>query len=298
MKLLVTGAWKATAEQLDALRGLGHEIVFQQQEKDPLVCPYESVEGVIANGLFLSHPIEKFTNLRYIQLTSAGFDRVPMDYVKAHGIEIHNARGVYSVPMAEHAIAGVLALYRRLHDFRAFQQQRSWEKLRDLEELNGKSVLILGCGSVGTECARRFAAFNCRVIGVDVVSFTPDRVFQEFHLLNELDALLPQADVVVLTLPLADDTRKLMDTRRLALLKDRAVVVSISRGAVIDQAALQKEIASNRLRAVLDVFDNEPLDEASQLWTSPNAIITPHVSFVGNQNPDRLAKVILENLNA
>lgn len=298
MKLLVTGAWKATAEQLDALRGLGHEIVFQQQEKDPLVCPYEEVEGVVCNGLFLSHSIEKFTSLRYIQLTSAGFDRVPMDYVKAHGIEIHNARGVYSVPMAEHAIAGVLALYRRLHDFRAFQQQRSWEKLRDLEELNGKSVLILGCGSVGTECARRFAAFNCRVIGVDVVSFTPDRVFQEFHLLNELDALLPQADVIVLTLPLTDETRKLLDTRRLALLKDRAVVVSISRGAVIDQAALQKEIASNRLRAVLDVFDNEPLDEASQLWTSPNAIVTPHVSFVGNHNPDRLAKVILENLNA
>ena len=121
MKLLITGAWKATDEQLDAIRKLGHDIVLQPQEADPLVCPAEDVEGVIGNGLFLYHPIEKFLKLRYIQLTSAGFDRVPMDYIKCHGIEIRNARGVYSIPMAEHAVTGVLTLCRRFHEFHESQ---------------------------------------------------------------------------------------------------------------------------------------------------------------------------------
>ena len=112
MRILITGAWKCTQAQLNRIAALGHEVFFLQQEQDALPLPYEAVEGVICNGLFLHHPIEKFTNLRCIQLTSAGFDRVNMDYIKAHGIEIYNARGVYSIPMAEFAVAGVLTAFR------------------------------------------------------------------------------------------------------------------------------------------------------------------------------------------
>ena len=101
MKILVTGAWQCTDSQLDELKGLGNEIVFMQNEKDELPVSPTEIEGVICNGLLLYHSIEQFTNLRYIQLTSAGFDRVPMDYVQSHNIEIHNAKGVYSIPMAE-----------------------------------------------------------------------------------------------------------------------------------------------------------------------------------------------------
>ena len=108
MNLLVTGAFACTESDLNQLRECGHEVIFMQQEKSPLPCDASWVEGVICNGIFLSHPIEQFANLRFIQLTSAGFDRVPMDYIKEHGIEIHNAGGVYSIPMAEFAICGVL----------------------------------------------------------------------------------------------------------------------------------------------------------------------------------------------
>lgn len=117
MKLLITGAWKCTSEQLNQIESMGHSIVFMQNEKEELPCPYEEVEGIICNGLFLYHPIESFTALRYIQLTSAGFDRVPMDYIQAHGIKIYNARGVYSIPMAEFAISGVLQLYKQSRFF-------------------------------------------------------------------------------------------------------------------------------------------------------------------------------------
>ena len=135
MKLLITGAWKCTSEQLHKIEEMGHSIVFMQNEKGSLPCAYEDVEGVICNGLFLHHPIEKFTSLRYIQLTSAGFDRVPMDYVQAHGIDIYNARGVYSIPMAEIAISGVLQLYKQTRFFYENQKNMAWEKHRGLLEL-------------------------------------------------------------------------------------------------------------------------------------------------------------------
>ena len=116
MNLLITGAWHGAQEHIAEIEAMGHEVRFLQWEKDEIVDP-DWVEGVIGNGLFLHHPIESFPNLQYIQLTSAGFDRVPMDYVKAHGIEIHNAKGIYSIPMAEYAVAGVLQLYKQSRFF-------------------------------------------------------------------------------------------------------------------------------------------------------------------------------------
>lgn len=125
MNLLVTGAWQGAKDGIEQLKMLGHQVQFLQFEKDELPCSYEWVEGVICNGLFLSHPIERFTHLKYIQLTSAGFDRVDMQYVKRHNIEIHNARGVYSIPMAEFAIFGVLELYKQGKFFQQNQVENS-----------------------------------------------------------------------------------------------------------------------------------------------------------------------------
>ena len=294
MKLLVTGAWADGKKHIDELRALGHEVVFMQYEKDSLPCEYEWVEGVICNGLFLSHPIEKFPNLRYIQLTSAGFDRVDMDYVKAHGIEIHNARGVYSIPMAEFAICGVLQLYKQSAFFREDQRQHLWEKHRGLLELSGKTVLIVGCGSVGNECAKRFSAFGCQVIGVDLFP-REDGMYREILPLEQLDKALKSADIVVLTLPLTEQTRHLINESRFRLLKPTAVIVNIARGAVIDTEALLKYI-DNLGGAVLDVFEEEPLDKASPLWEKENVILTPHNSFVGKRNAERLRCIVIESL--
>lgn len=294
MKLLITGAWNDGKNYIDEIKAMGHEVVFMQYEKDALPCEYEWVEGVICNGLFLSHPIEKFPNLRYIQLTSAGFDRVDMDYVKAHGIEIHNARGVYSIPMAEYAICGVLQLYKQSAFFRENQRQHLWEKHRDLQELSGKNVLIVGCGSVGNECAKRFAAFGCIVTGVDLFP-REDSLYQEILPLNQLDIALKRSDIIVLTLPLTEQTRHLIDENRLALLKQNAVLVNIARGAVIDTEALLKYI--DRIGgAVLDVFEEEPLEKTSPLWEKENVILTPHNSFVGERNAERLREIITGNM--
>ena len=189
MNLLVTGAWSDGKNCIAELEAMGHTVIFMQYEKDELPCSYEWVEGVICNGLFLTHPIEKFTNLRYIQLTSAGFDRVDVDYIKSHGIEIHNARGVYSIPMAEFALCGVLQLYKQAAFFRENQRNHLWEKHRGLLELAGKKVLIVGCGSVGNECAKRFKAFDCTITGVDLYP-REDSLYSEIMPLDQFDEAL------------------------------------------------------------------------------------------------------------
>jgi len=295
MKLLITGAWQCTSEQLNQIESMGHSVVFMQNEKDELPCSYEEVERAICNGLFLYHPIERFTALRYIQLTSAGFDRVPMDYVQAHGIEIHNARGVYSIPMAEFAISGVLQLYKRSRFFYENKKKSVWEKHRGILELFGKTVCIVGCGNVGTECAKRFQAFGCRVLGVDLYP-REDTAYEKMYPLSNLNNCLPQADVVILTLPLTTETRHMLNETRFCLMKDRSVLVNIARGAVVDEQALLNALNKKLLGAVLDVFEDEPLSTDNVLWKKDNVIITPHNSFVGDGNLERLSQVILSNL--
>ena len=294
MNLLVTGAWSDGKNCISELEAMGHNVTFMQYEKDALPCDYEWVEGVICNGLFLSHPIEKFTNLKYIQLTSAGFDRVDMNYVKAHNIEIHNARGVYSIPMAEFAVCGVLQLYKQAAFFRENQKQHLWEKHRGLLELAGKNVLIVGCGSVGNECAKRFKAFDCTITGVDLYP-REDSLYNEMLPLDKLDEALSQTDVVVLTLPLTEQTRHLIDESKLSFMKDGATLVNIARGAIIDTNALQNHI-DRFTGAVLDVFEEEPLNENSTLWSKQNIILTPHNSFVGEENGERLKGIIIQSI--
>lgn len=293
MNLLITGAWKDAEEVIPQLEK-EHNVAFLKWEKDKLPCSYEWVEGIIGNGIFLYHPIERFTNLRYIQLTSAGYDRVPMDYVQLHKIEIHNAKGVYSIPMAEFAVAGVLQLYKQARFFSDNQKNHQWVKHRGLLELDEKKVCIVGCGSVGTECAKRFSVFGCHVVGIDLYQ-KEDEHYQKILPLNMLDDILPQMDIIVLTLPLTEETHHIMNAGRFEKLKEGAVFVNIARGAVVDTKELIKNL--DKLGGVvLDVFEEEPLSEDSELWDRENVILTPHNSFVGEKNQERLTKIIFEQL--
>lgn len=294
MNLLITGAWQQAKEYIPTMESKGHQVQFLQFERDELPCEYEWVEGIIGNGIFLSHPIEKFVNLKYIQLTSAGFDRVPMDYVKEHGIEIHNAQGVYSAPMAEFAVAGVLELYKKMRFFHENQKKHNWEKHRGLLELFGKTVVIVGCGDVGIECAKRFRAFGCTVIGVNR-TVRKNEVFDRIVPLTDIETVLPEADLVVLTVALTEETRHLMNAERLKLLKETAVLVNIARGRVVDTNALINCLP-NLGGAVLDVFEEEPLTTDSPLWDMENVIITPHNSFVGDENIERLSALVIINI--
>lgn len=295
MNLLVTGAWQESSAFIKKIEEKGHFVCFLQQERGLLPVPYESIEGVICNGLFLHHPIERFTSLKYIQLTSAGFDRVPLDYIQANGIRICNARGVYSTPMAEFALSGVLQMYKKSQFFRENQKNCRWEKHRGLQELAGKQICIIGCGSVGAACAKRFQAFDCHVTGVDKVIFE-NPFFDEILPMEQLDEQLKVADIVVLCLPFTEETWHLMDEKRLQSMKAGAILVNIARGQIVDTKALIPALENHLGGAVLDVFEEEPLPGDSPLWQMENVILTPHNSFVGDGNAERLSRIIMENL--
>ncbi|CCX46286.1 putative uncharacterized protein [Firmicutes bacterium CAG:103] len=293
MNVLVTGAFQLNSEELAALESAGHRVFVHPDERIPVEQP-ERYEAVVCNGLFLYNPIERFTNLRLIQLTSAGLDRVPLDYIHAHGIELHNAAGVYSVPMAEFAIGGILQLYKQSRFFAANQAQHKWEKHRGLLELSGKRACILGCGDVGREIAKRLKAFGCRITGVNrTVRVLPD--FDDVLPLDKLAETAAACDILACCIALTPKTRGIVSEEIFDCLHDGAVFANVARGALADEAALTKWL-QNGGHAVLDVFEEEPLPETSPLWDMENVILTSHNSFVGDGNRTRLWETIKENL--
>ena len=297
MKLLLTGAISWTDSQIKEIESLGHEVIYVQDERIPLEVQgvdVETIEGIVCNGLFLYNDISKFRHLKYIQLTSAGYDRIPLEYIQEHQIEIRNARGVYSIPMAEFALCGVLQIYKKSLFFYENQKIHKWEKNRELLELSGKQVCIIGCGSVGTECAKRFSVFECNIIGIDLHP-RKDINYTYIYEVDKLEFVLSNSDIVILTLPLTDATRHLINKEKINAMKSGAILVNIGRGGLLDLNSLKKKLPKMR-GIVLDVFEDEPLDENDELWEIENVIITPHNSFVGDGNRERLRKIIVDNL--
>ena len=297
MKTIITGALQATAEELEQLRTLGLEITLHRDEKAKVDNP-EQFEAAVCNGLFLYNDISKFKNLKYIQLTSAGMDRVPLDYTESHGIEVHNAAGVYSVPMAEWTIMRILELYKNANKLFENQKAHRWEKGRNWQELTGKTSCIVGFGAYGQETAKRLKAFDVNVQIVNRSKKTSPFV-DLFYSMDELDVALSKADIVILAIALTPETRGLIGEKQFSRMKNTAILVNAARGALIDECALVEALCAGKIAgAALDVFAEEPLQAESQLWQMENTLISSHNSFVGEKNHQRLMKVIETNLLA
>lgn len=296
MKTLITGALKISEEQILELEKLGLEIMYIKDETKKIEIDVKDIEFVICNSLFLNNDIKEFTKLKYIQVTSAGLDRLPLDYIQQKGIKLFNARGVYSIPMAEWTILKILEIYKNSKIFYKNQENKIWEKDRNLLELSGKKVAILGYGSVGQEIAKRLKAFDTTITAVDIKSVEDDNIDNYFNI-SDIDKILPAEDIIIITLPLTDETRGLIDFNKISIMKKNAILINISRGNIIKEKELVKALKDRKiLGAVLDVFENEPLSKKSELWNLDNIIITPHNSFVSEQNERRMYKVILKNI--
>ena len=228
-----------------------------------LVVPNVRIRAALLDALALPH------GLRVIQTLSAGVDwlvgRVPESVV------VCNARGVYDGPLAEWVVGAILAFQRGFVRSRDAQREGRWTSFEP-DELAGRHVVILGFGSIGSAVAERLRPFGVTITGV-ARSRRRDAAG-----LEDLDALLREADVLVDMLPLTTETTGLLDARRLALLPDGALVVNAGRGRTMDTAALVEELTTGRLRAALDVTDPEPLPEAHPLWALPNALVSPHMA--------------------
>lgn len=296
MNILLTGAFNYSPQQLKQLSRLGLNITYLQYENDGLPDDASTYDMVVCNALFLYHDITAFTSLKYIQLTSAGYDRVPINHVTDRGILINNARGVYNIPMAEWTVGRILEYYKAFREFDLSQKQCDWKKNRHLRELYGASVAIIGSGNIGQEVAKRLTCFGTIITGYDIV-LTPKDHFTEIKHINELDSHIQDYDIVILTAPYTSESHHLLNEHRLGKLKEGAVLVNISRGALIDTNALCNTLSQRSdVYAALDVFEEEPLSSNHVLWSLPNVAISPHNSFVSDGNNSRLFTLIYDNL--
>jgi phosphoglycerate dehydrogenase-like enzyme len=222
--------------------------------------------------------------LRVVQALTAGVDRL-RPHVPA-GAVLCNARGAHDASTAEWVVAAMLGAIRQFPLFAVEQAAGRWA-YQPTDQLAEKTVLIVGYGSIGAAVERRLAGFEVTVLRV---ARSPRPGVSG---LSELPALLPSADVVVLLVPFTPATKGMADRAFLAQMKDGALLVNAARGAVVETAALQKELASGRLRAALDVTDPEPLPPGHPLWTLPGVFITPHVGAstpVSQRRAVRLAR--------
>lgn len=211
-------------------------------------------------------------DLRVVQLLSAGADhwvgRLP------GGVRLCDARGVHDSSTAEWVVTAILSHLRAFPRFLTAQSRREWSyaEYTPTDELAGKRVLIVGAGSIGSAVHRRLVPFEAEV------TLVARAARPGVHGVDELPQLLPSADVVVLLVPLTDQTRGMVDERFLAALPDGALLVNAARGPVVQTDALVAELATGRIAAALDVTDPEPLPADHPLWEMPNVLLTPHVA--------------------
>jgi phosphoglycerate dehydrogenase-like enzyme len=243
--------------------------------------------------------------LRWIQITSAGVGPALFPELVASDVQLTNGRGLYSDAMAEHALGLMLAFARQLHLARDAQHDRRWAHaaLRDesagFRTLSGTTLGLVGFGSIGQALARRARALDMRVIALRRHPSDDPAPADVQWGTDRLDALLEQADWLVLSPPLTSETRGMIGAHELARVKRGAILVNLGRGALIDEAALAQALADGRVAgAGLDVFQTEPLPEASPLWSAPNVIVTPHVSGLAPGLWERAVAMFARNLRA
>ncbi|MEU6771934.1 2-hydroxyacid dehydrogenase [Streptomyces sp. NPDC046759] len=261
---------------------------------DPAACSFYVVPYMRSVAIAV-RPLPEMACVEVVQTLSAGIDHVqPGLHHLRPGVRLCNARGVHEASTAELALTLVLSSLRGVPDFVRAQARGEWRS-GFRPALADKSVLIVGYGSIGAAIEDRLAPFElARVARVARSERTTAR--GPVHPLTELPSLLPQADVVILSTPLTEQTRGLADAEFLARMKDGALLVNVARGPVVDTKALLAELETGRLTAALDVTDPEPLPPGHPLWQAPGVLISPHVGGPTSAFRPRAERLLVDQL--
>jgi phosphoglycerate dehydrogenase-like enzyme len=276
------------AELGDPPTSLSYEVVPDVGEAPPTVRDVEVFVPPYSVGPEVREIIPRMSSLRVVQTLTAGVDNI-RDAVP-EGVLLCNGRGIHDTSTAELVLTLVLSSLRGVPSFVRAQDRHEWRFGWHLA-LADKTVLLVGYGAIGAAIEARLAPFECSV--VRVARSARDGV----HAITELPALLPSADVVVLVLPLTDQTRGLVDAGFLAALKDGALLVNVARGAVVDTPALVAELTAGRLRAAVDVVDPEPLPADHPLWDCPGLLVSPHVGGSSSAMWPRAHRLVRDQLH-
>ena len=241
------------------------------------VTPEQLAQATVIFGWPRPKMMREAARLKWFQTMWAGTEEYAG--MLPEGVLFTSSSGSNSRSVAEHMLTGLLAVCRRLPLYMDSQRAHVWKDEGPMKTILGGTVLVLGAGNVGSTFAGLCQGLGARTIGLKRTVTGPVEGFDQVRTMDELDSLLPQADVVALTLPHSPQTVRLMDEGRIARMKDDAVLISAGRGTVLDQDALVKAMTAGKLwGAALDVTDPEPLPPDSPLWNVPNLLLTPHVA--------------------
>jgi phosphoglycerate dehydrogenase-like enzyme len=281
-----------TAPNVRIVAARGADLAKELEDADAMV-------GVSLTPELFQHARQ----LKWLHIASAG--------VETHGrsiglfpalvnssVVVTNAKNVYGPQIADHAFAFLLALTRKLNVTIPRQQTEEWPAGRDgMFELNGKTAVIIGVGGIGSQIAQRAHGFGMKVIGVDIRDIPTNNMIQRVVPPDQLDAVLPEADVVFVSVPHTAKSEGMMGAREFELMKKGSYFIAMSRGKIYDHQALVKALDTRRLAGVgLDATDPEPLPKGHPLWKFPNVIITPHVSGGSDNLESRLNNLVKENI--
>lgn len=280
--------------------GIAH---FEVRTAEELAARLPEADVLVVSMLWKNELAGITSKLRFIQSISAGTDQFDKALLRERGIRLASAAGVNAQAVAEHAMALILALARRLPEARDNQNAKRWrgmisEIASREDQLTGKTLLIVGMGRIGGRLARLAQAFDMRVIATKRDTATSTAGADAVYPHHRLRELLGEADIVALTCPLTPETENLIDAAALAAMKPTAHLVNVARGRVVDEPALIEALQQRRIAAAgLDVTREEPLAPASPLWTMPNVLITPHTAGETRAYEDAVIDILLENLD-
>ena len=272
----------------------------QQEAFDVLVDSADALFGIPdVSASALARTVDANPGLRWVMTTAAGGGGT----VKAAGLDrgaldrvvFTTSAGVHGGPLAEFAVFGVIAGAKGLPRLLADQSARTWPDRWEMRQIDEMTVLVVGLGGIGAECARRFSALGARVWGTTRSGEPVDHV-ERLVPLDQLVDAVAHVDAIVVTLPGTAQTHHLIDAEVLAAVKPGAIIASVGRGTVIDEQALLAALDDERISfAALDVFEQEPLDAASPLWAHPRVLVSPHTAALNSKEEERIARRFAEN---
>ncbi|WP_248909919.1 D-2-hydroxyacid dehydrogenase [Halocatena marina] len=236
----------------------------------------------------------------WVQATSIGYDKFPVDELTDRGVAFTNAATLHDSVMSEHTFALMFALSRKLGVTFDQQRQREWDRTvgADTWHWEGKQMTVFGLGNIGESVARRAQAFGFEVFGVKQTPSIYSGTLTSDHVVSTecISDLLPDTDILILTVPLTDETHHAIDAEVFTALPDSAVVINVARGSVVDQDALVTALADGKISgAGLDVFEDEPLAPDSKLWDREDTVVTPHIGGRSQDFPTRFARLFFDN---
>lgn len=302
MKIVITDIDTVTGGDisLEAIERLGEVTCYGLTSEEEAAQRIKDAEIVLCNKTLLNRGnLSAASRLKYIGLFATGYNNIDLEYCRERGIAVCNAPNYSTDSVAQLTFAFILELVNRVYDYRSLVDRGDWIKSRTfsmfpipLMELKGKTLGIIGFGSIGSRVAEIACAFGMRVLAYNRSPKSARGV--EF---TELSALLEKSDIITLHCPLNEASQNLINEKTLSQMKRGAILINTSRGGVIDEDALAKALKTGRLMgAAVDVLKKEPMDKDCPLYGLSNCIITPHIAWAGLETRERLLNIVTDNI--